>query len=111
MLLDPPYSHSAGRDNGLYSVEGDISHEVREWAIEHGDDPLFRIALCGYDTEHGEHMPDNWMMHNWKTGGGYGNLGNGNGRANRWREVVWFSPHCLKPNEHEQLSLFEEVHR
>ena len=30
----------------------------------------------------------------WVANGGYGNQGDGIGRANRLRECVWFSPHC-----------------
>ena len=97
VFLDPPYSHDE-RDAQLYSHESaTVSVEVREWAIANGDNPLLRIALCGYDTEHGGHMPDDWQAHAWKSNGGYGSRGNGRGRANAGREVVWFSPHCINP--------------
>lgn len=98
VFLDPPYSHNE-RDKQLYSIDHDIAAEVREWAIANGDNPQMRIALCGYDTEHGGHMPDGWHAHAWRTGGGYGSQGNGRGRANAGREVVWFSPHCINPIE------------
>lgn len=99
VFLDPPYSHDE-RAPQLYSVEsGTVSQDARQWAIENGDNPLMRIALCGYDTEHGDHMPDSWHAYAWKTRGGYGLQGNGRGRANAGREVVWFSPHCLNPIE------------
>lgn len=94
VFLDPPYSTDAGRDMGLYAHEsGTVAHAVREWAIAHGDDPRCRIALCGYDTEHA--MPDTWRRLAWKAQGGYGSQGNGRGRGNARREVIWFSPHCL----------------
>jgi hypothetical protein len=97
VLLDPPYSAEAGRDPGLYGVEDDsVAHDVREWAIEHGNNPLLRIALCGYESEHAAGMPDNWEVYRWKAAGGYGSLGNGSGRENAERETIWFSPHCLK---------------
>ena len=93
VFLDPPYLHSAGRDTDLYSEESaTVANDVREWAIEHGDDPLMRIALCGYDGEH--IMPDSWDMFAWKTGCGYSSKG-GRGEANSHRERIWFSPHCL----------------
>ncbi len=95
VFLDPPYAVGAGREGDLYGVETDVSAAVREWAIVHGDDPLLRIALCGYDTEHGHAMPDSWIAVPWKAHGGYGSQGNGRGRANATREVVWLSPHCL----------------
>ena len=96
VFLDPPYSH-AERDKQLYSVDHDIAAEVREWAIANGDNPQMRIALCGYDTEHGGHMPDGWHAHAWKAAGGYGSQANGRGRVNAGREVVWFSPYCINP--------------
>jgi hypothetical protein len=67
VLLDPPYSHDM-RER-CYSEDHDISAEVREWAIANGDNPEFRIALCGYDGEHV--MPDTWECVAWKAHGGY----------------------------------------
>jgi hypothetical protein len=105
VFLDPPYdlrharSKEAGSDgaapadNIYFEHDHDLSHRVRAWAIQHGDDPLLRIALCGYDGEH--EMPDTWACAHWKANGGYGNQGAGKGRANASRERVWFSPHCL----------------
>lgn len=91
-----PYSAEAGRDSNLYSVDDlSVAHAVREWAIANGDNPKMRIALCGYDTEHA--MPDTWTAYAWKAHGGYGAQGQGRGRANAGREVLWFSPHCLSP--------------
>lgn len=72
--------------------------------MAHGDDPRLRIILCGYDGEHD--MPDGWAVVPWNTRGGYANLGNGAGAANRHRERLWCSPHCLRP-EKAQASLWE----
>lgn len=36
--------------------------------------------------------------------GGYGKLGNGRGKANRHRETLFISPHCVKSSK--QLKLF-----
>lgn len=105
VFLDPPYSADAGRAEQLYSIESDsVAHDAREWAVANGENPLLRIALCGYDSEHGDAMPDTWSTYAWKARGGYGSQGNGRGRANARREVVWFSPHCLNPVE--ELPLF-----
>jgi hypothetical protein len=106
VFLDPPYSH-AERDKQLYSHDNDVSGAVREWAIANGDRPDMRIALCGYDTEHGDAMPDTWSVWRWKAAGGYGSQGNGRGRANAGRECVWFSPACINPMEH--LPLFRST--
>jgi DNA adenine methylase len=94
VLLDPPYSHDL-RER-CYSEDHDISTEVREWAIANGDNPEFRIALCGYEDEHGPHMPDTWEKVAWKAHGGYSRTERG--KANRAQERVWFSPHCLHAN-------------
>lgn len=94
VILDPPYS-GAMRDKDLYTTDSnDVSTSVREWAIANGDNPLLRIALCGYEGEH--EMPGTWETYRWKAQGGYGGQGDGRGRANRDLEVVWFSPNCLK---------------
>jgi DNA adenine methylase len=95
VLLDPPYG--ADRTADLYAEDSaDVAGAVREWALAHGDDPLLRIALCGYEDEH--RMPRSWEVLRWKAPGGYGNQGNGTGRANAKRETLWFSPHCERPD-------------
>lgn len=90
VLLDPPYSHA--ERSICYAHDNDISAEVRAWALEHGDDPKLRIALCGYEGEH--EMPATWECVPWTAGGGYGR--SVRGKANRFRERIWFSPHCLR---------------
>src|SRR3990167_6122940 len=96
VFLDPPYSAEAGRDMAIYTHDSaDVAHEVREWAIAHGDDPDLRIALCGYEDEH--EMPPAWDKVSWKARGGYGSQGDDRGRDNATRERIWFSPHCLTP--------------
>jgi hypothetical protein len=98
VLLDPPYSDEAQRTGDLYAVDsGTVAHDVRAWAIAHGDDPRLRIALCGYQDEHA--MPEGWVSVGWKAHGGYGSQGQGRGRANASREVVWFSRHCQSPHD------------
>jgi len=91
VFLDPPYD--LAQRASVYAVETDAAHRAREWAIENGDNPLLRIALCGYDGEHA--MPDGWKPLRWKAAGGYGSQADGRGRENAARECVWFSPHCL----------------
>lgn len=79
----------------LYRVDtGDVAGAVREWALAHGDDPHYRIALCGYEGEH--EMPDTWECIQGKaTNHGYGGQAK-NGYRNAGRERIWFSPHCLR---------------
>jgi len=101
VFLDPPYSHEF-RDPGMYSEDdANISALVREWALEHGDDPDLRIALCGYAGEH--EMPTSWAEHAWKAARGYAAEAN----TNRELERIWFSPHCLPIDE--QRTLFAGV--
>lgn len=98
VFLDPPYSIDE-RDPGIYSEDTEgLADRVRAWAIANGDNPLLRIALCGYDTEHGADMPSTWTAWRWKAHGGFGNQAKKAERAQRnsRREVVWFSPHCLR---------------
>jgi hypothetical protein len=95
ILLDPPYSH-AERAADIYAVERDIAADVRAWAVAHGDTPMLRIALCSYGEES---CPSGWEAVPWKANGGYGSQSDaGRGRENAKREVVWFSPHCLRPD-------------
>jgi site-specific DNA-adenine methylase len=94
VFLDPPYDFSQ-RSNHIYTTDTDCSTQVREWALANGDNPLYRIALCGYEGEHD--MPDSWECFEWKADGGYANRSNSRGKENRHRERVWFSPHCAKP--------------
>ena len=97
VFLDPPYSQSE-RHAQLYSTESDVAADVRQWCLENGDNPLLRIALCGYSGEGHEVLEAHgWHAHAWKANGGYGSQGKGRGRANKHREVIWFSPHCLNP--------------
>lgn len=91
VFLDPPYRHDL-RER-CYAEDHDISADVRRWALEHGDDPHMRIALCGYEGEHD--MPETWACVAWKAHGGYSRTERGKG--NRERERIWFSPHCLDP--------------
>lgn len=104
VFLDPPYSGDAGRSDHLYGTDDlSVAHAVREWALANADNPMLRIALCGYEGEHD--MPGTWETVAWKNRGGYGSQGEGRGRENAHRERIWFSPHCLKG----QRQLFERL--
>jgi len=92
VFLDPPYQNEIRHK--VYRQESNIFAEVVKWALENGDNSRMRIALCGYDGDHG--IPDTWAAYHWSTNGGMGNMGNGVGKNNKSKEVVWFSPHCLE---------------
>lgn len=96
VILDPPY----GEGEMEYSAGGnrtDIAADVWRWSVENGDNPLLRIAVCGY--EDGRDVPAGWSVMNWKARKGYQTS-----TVNSHREVVWFSPHCER-----QMTLFEAV--
>lgn len=96
VFLDPPYGVQRADVYNSESLE--VSAEVRQWAIEHGDDPSLRIALCGYEGEH--EMPAAWERVAWKANGGYANQSSKTrGRENATKERIWFSPHCLHPDQ------------
>jgi len=95
VFLDPPYSEDVcSRAYPVHSPT--VSDDVRRWALDNGDNPLLRIALCGYDDEH--EIPKSWECVAWQAKGGYGDGKNGS------RERIWFSPAC-----HAARLNFEEV--
>ena len=96
MFFDPPYSHDAGRDNALYGVESDCAKTVAKWCAERGGRESYRIVLAGYEGEHGWLENEGWRAVVWKARGGYGHQAvDGTGMANRHRERLWLSPHCI----------------
>ena len=110
VFLDPPYSDDQ-REGNLYAQDSfTVAHDVRKWCLENGDNPQMRIALCGY-SEHDELEHAGWEKFEWKANGGYGNQGKkpgSRGKANAAREVIWFSPYCVKPGDGSvQLSILD----
>jgi len=103
VFLDPPYS-DASRDNDVYGDDDSmtVAQEVAAWCRENQDNPLMRIALCGYE---GEHDLPGWECVAWKAHGGYG-LQNSQGNLNAAKERIWFSPHCIRVAKHSQRELF-----
>ena len=94
VFLDPPYANTADRDSDLYREDSlSVAHDVREWAIANGNNPMLRIALCGYEGEHV--MPSEWECVAWKAHGGYAGQSQKHDNPNAKRERIWFSPHCL----------------
>lgn len=93
VLLDPPYAFTTERQQ-LYREDDDgaLSASVRAWAIENGDNQALRIALCGWEGEH--EMPSSWRCGSWKPQNGF---------ANRDRERIWLSPHCLEVERQPSL--------
>lgn len=96
VFLDPPYQSAYRKKVYIHDCYG-VAHEVREWAIANGDNPKLRIAVCGYDDQE---FPRDWERMAWKANGGMANSRKKGKNLNAHREVVWFSPHCLKPNDY-----------
>lgn len=92
VFLDPPYPTKDCYK--VYREDTNIFQEVCQWAIDNGDSDKMRIVVCGYQGE--VVFPQTWQEYCWQTNGGLGNMGQGQGRANKVRETIWLSPHCLE---------------
>jgi site-specific DNA-adenine methylase len=96
ILIDPPYPEYGQR---LYATDAQSSvwFDAARWAVANGDNPLVRIAVCGYwSPETDAVFPSDWARFRWTTQGGFGNLRKRGANENRFRECVWFSPHCKR---------------
>lgn len=102
VFLDPPYRHE-GRDDDCDDDCDDPTAAPRAaaWAVANGDNPRLRIVLCGYEGDF--EPPPSWRTESWQAHGGMANRAEKRGKANRKRERLWFSPHCLSD---EALPLF-----
>ena len=107
VFLDPPYDPQLRNDSLYNTDEMGLSDAVRVWCVENGDNPRYRIALCGYDGEHNELEARGWSVVAWKANGGYSNFGNSHGgnNQNKHKERIWFSPYCLQPEDEEAQTL------
>lgn len=90
VFLDPPYASE--RYSGLYAVDSaKVAEDVNLWC-KYGAPSDWKVCVAGLG---GEHDNLGWERVEWRTKGGYGNLGSGLGRSNSSREVLWFSPACF----------------
>lgn len=95
IALDAPYL--LNKRSMVYKEDTDIYKEVCEWAVDNGDNPRLRLAVCGYKDDF--IFPDTWQHFSWKSGGGLSGLGDNQGKINSKREMIYFSPNCLKVEE------------
>ena len=85
VLLDPPYPRHL-RDFDYNTDSEDVWHRAARWAVANGDNPKYRIAVCGYsDAESDALFPPEWARFFWRR------VGVG---KNKNSECIWFSPHC-----------------
>lgn len=104
VFLDPPYDLDLRRSD-LYGESDRVKSEIpiheaaRSWALEFGRDKGHRVAYCSYSTpeEDALFLKNNWTSLAWSAQGGYGLQANNLAKSNRDKEIIWFSPHCLKP--------------
>ena len=97
IFLDPPYKAEL-RSEGIYREDADgLAEAVREWCLDNGNDPRLRIVLAGYAGEGHEILEEKgWKVMAWKARGGYANLSDEcEHKANKYKERLWISPHCL----------------
>ncbi len=105
IFFDPPYAVTDRGD--VYDTDSyDVAHKVREWSVERGQKPNYRIVIAGYEEHEKELLATGWRIERWSAQGGYGNIAKGEsrGKDNRHREMLYFSPHCVKPDS--QTSIF-----
>jgi site-specific DNA-adenine methylase len=97
MFFDPPYG-VIDRDTSVYHHDSTtVAHDVMEWVKARGDNPRYRIVLAGYE-EYAPLLEHGWTAESWMAQGGYSNSG-ANNNENRHREMLYFSPHTLKPSD------------
>lgn len=91
VFLDPPYDS----DYRTYANADPLLEAICAWCVEAGQDSRFRIALCGYEgTFPIDLVAAGWRELAWTAKGGRITTG-GQSDANRKRERILFSPHCL----------------
>ncbi len=116
VFLDPPYRKelACGKKNRASHIYANdriqdvnaLCDEVQDWCLRWGDNPLMRIALCGLEGEYPAIESAGWTKVEWKSRGGYGNRSE-RGKENAARERVWFSPHCVTPEDSVDLFSME----
>ena len=96
LFLDPPYTLGK-MDYAAGGVGTELPMRVQAWCADNGDNPKLRIALCGHAGEHDALLARGWVIGRWKARKGYAVTEEA--VANSAGETIWFSPHCLNPDE------------
>ena len=98
IFFDPPYSSQRGTD--LYHCDDmEVAKEVEQWCLERGERPTYRIVVAGYDDEYQQLVKNGWRVYAWKNNIGYSatrRKKTTTKNANRFRERLFISPHCLR---------------
>ena len=107
IFLDPPYDLGI-RSDGLYNQDShNLAQDVLEWCVTNGDNPRYKIALCGYDGEHNKLETMGWSSYSWVAGSSYQSKNGGVNGDNRKLERIWFNANCLS-KQTAQYQLFGE---
>lgn len=103
IFFDPPYG-IRNRTKIYHKDSFTVSSKVKEWCLERGHKASYRIVLCGYE-EYEDLLNYGWTKLTWKGSGGYANSAKNNtqGKINRSRETVYFSPYCQKDSNNQKL--------
>lgn len=103
IFLDPPYG-DVGRSD-LYGKYEDmtVAAKVRQWCLNNGDNPKYRIVYAGYDVEGKDLEEAGWQVIEWFRKGGLKRS------ESQERERLWLSPHCLKPKKKARKGFFDET--
>lgn len=99
VFFDPPY---VGTED-MYANNNSIAMDIYNWCIENGDNPMYRIVLCGYEGDYPD-FPEGWTMESWVRSAGMETTG-GSDRTKLRKEALYFSPHCLPPPTDEEARL------
>jgi DNA adenine methylase len=108
IFFDPPYDDGVNKLSAIYRHSTPVSLSVTDWCITNGANPDFRICVAGYSGEHDKLVKEHgWQAVTWKGHGGYGRTAKGEekstGYTNRFKETLWFSPHCVTPTTEATL--------
>jgi DNA adenine methylase len=101
VFFDPPYDLTMR--SAVYANESGCAADVMKWCAANGHDKDLRIVLAGYDGEHNVLEQHGWLVHAWKSAGGFGGGMGKRGDENSSKERLWFSPHCL---DHQRQGTF-----
>lgn len=84
VFLDPPYDGT----EYVYGNDTPVSQRVRDWCLEKGSSPDFKIVLAGRGAEHDALLAHGWIKEVWTANRGYSNEKN----EGRLEEAIWISP-------------------
>lgn len=102
IFFDPPYGVE-DRDTDVYHYDSSfVAHDIADWCLERGGHPDYRIVICGYE-EHERLLKACWTKETWEANGGYANQRADQSENNSKREVIYYSPHCIR----SESGLFE----